>query len=58
MHDFQFFDPEQDVAVVHKRLPHWSQPGTIAFITWRTGDSLPKELLKQLAGFDTGNRMR
>jgi REP-associated tyrosine transposase len=49
MQEFQFFDPKQDVAVAYKRLPHWAQAGTIAFITWRTADSLPNEVLKRLA---------
>ncbi len=26
---------------MERRLPHWSQCGTIAFITWRTWDSMP-----------------
>ena len=37
----QVFDPQQDVQVVIRSLPHWSQTGTISFITWRTGDSIP-----------------
>jgi type I restriction enzyme R subunit len=49
MQEFQFFDPKQDVAIVYKRQPHWAQAGTIAFITWRTADSLPNEVLKRLA---------
>jgi REP element-mobilizing transposase RayT len=41
----QVFDPTAEVTVVDRRLPHWSQPGAIAFITWRTADSLPAEIL-------------
>jgi type I restriction enzyme R subunit len=41
----QVFDPSQEVAVVDRRLPHWSQAGTISFITWRTFDSLPKNVI-------------
>jgi hypothetical protein len=37
---FCLFDDEADVAVVQRKLPHWSQPGTVAFITWRTLDSM------------------
>jgi type I restriction enzyme R subunit len=28
-------------------LPHWSQAGTISFITWRTWDSIPESVLNQ-----------
>jgi REP element-mobilizing transposase RayT len=37
----QLFDPDQDFHVLEqRRLPHWSQAGTMAFITWRTCDSI------------------
>jgi type I restriction enzyme R subunit len=42
------FDPTQGVTVVDRRLPHWSQAGAISFITWRTFDSLPKEVIERL----------
>jgi hypothetical protein len=42
----QVFDPTQEYAVIERRLPHWSQPGTICFITWRTWDSIPESVLK------------
>jgi putative transposase len=41
MNTFQFFDPNQEIAVAYKNLPHWAQTGTLCFITWRTADSLP-----------------
>lgn len=41
----QVFDPEQDVTIVERRLPHWSQAGTICFITWRTWDSMPEKVI-------------
>jgi type I restriction enzyme R subunit len=41
------FDPDQEVGVILRRLPHWSQPGTITFITWRTWDSLPERVIRQ-----------
>jgi REP element-mobilizing transposase RayT len=41
----QLFDSDADVYIVERRLPHWSQPGTVAFITWRTADSMPKAVL-------------
>src|SRR5262245_28511437 len=43
---FRFFDPQEDRLVVERRLPHWSQPGTLGFLTWRTWDSLPLEVLE------------
>jgi putative transposase len=42
----QIFDPRQDYAVTERRLPHWSQAGTISFLTWRTWDSLPARALQ------------
>ncbi len=49
MEDFQFFDPKQEHTIVWKALPHWTQVGTVCFITWRTSDSLPKGVLSKLA---------
>ncbi len=41
-----FFDPDAPVAVTQRnKLPHWTQPGVITFVTWRTCDSLPKTVL-------------
>jgi putative transposase len=42
----QVFDPKQPYAVIERRLPHWVQPGTICFITFRTWDSIPERVLK------------
>lgn len=44
---FHLFDHEADVAIVERKLPHWSQPGTVAFITWRTLDSMPAKVVQQ-----------
>jgi type I restriction enzyme R subunit len=41
----QVFDPKQDVAIVERRLPHWSQAGTVCFITWRAWDSMPEKVI-------------
>ncbi len=46
--DLQFFDRNRDYSVVYRRLPHWAQTGTACFITWRTADSLPQSLVRQL----------
>jgi putative transposase len=42
----QVFDPTQEYSAIERHLPHWSQPGTICFITWRTWDSIPAPVLK------------
>src|SRR5919109_2375740 len=42
---FRFFERDADFTIVERRLPHWSQAGTISFITWRTWDSIPKSVL-------------
>ncbi len=46
----QVFDPQQDYAVIHRRLPHSAQAGTICFITWRTWDSIPEPVLQTWLG--------
>ena len=43
--DLHFFDPRAEYAVIERRLPHWTQPGVVCFITWRTSDSIPKKVL-------------
>ena len=47
---FHLFDPEADVQIVERRLPHWSQAGAVCFLTWRTIDSLPKDVLDRWFG--------
>ena len=47
MSELQFFDPKANVAVIERKLPHWAQAGTVCFITWRTDDSLPKEVVQR-----------
>jgi REP element-mobilizing transposase RayT len=44
---FHLFDPEAEFNVIQRRLPHWEQPGAVYFMTWRTKDSLPKEVLER-----------
>ncbi|HVX60322.1 MAG TPA: transposase [Pirellulales bacterium] len=44
---FHLFDRQSGVAVLERRLPHWSQPGAVAFITWRTLDSMPAAVVEQ-----------
>jgi type I restriction enzyme R subunit len=43
----ELFDPKADL-LIHERLrPHWSQAGAIVFVTFRTVDSIPKEVLQR-----------
>jgi putative transposase len=42
----RFFTPRDEVLITQRKLPHWGQQGTVVFITWRTVDSLPKEVLE------------
>ena len=41
----QTFDPREEYSVVQRRLPHWLQAGAVAFITWRTWDSMPAKVI-------------
>jgi putative transposase len=43
---FEFFDPKLDVRINVGHLPHWFQPGTTYFITFRTADSLPADVFQ------------
>jgi REP element-mobilizing transposase RayT len=44
---FRFFDPGGEVAITARRLPHWAQAGTLCFLTWRTWDSIPADVLDE-----------
>jgi putative transposase len=40
------FDRNDEFTIIERSsLPHWTQAGTLCFITWRTWDSLPKSVL-------------
>lgn len=41
---FELFNPGGDLRITHGNLPHWYQPGATYFVTFRTADSLPKEV--------------
>ncbi|HEY1123352.1 MAG TPA: hypothetical protein VGE67_17185, partial [Haloferula sp.] len=42
--DFRFYNPSSLVSVTKGHLPHWDQAGATYFITWRTADSIPKNV--------------
>jgi len=41
---FELFNPDGELRITFGNLPHWYQPGATYFITFRTADSLPKEV--------------
>jgi type I restriction enzyme R subunit len=41
----KFFDPNDDLLITQRGLPHWAQDGCVVFITWRMNDSLPGHVL-------------
>ena len=42
---FRSFDPDAELEITSRNLPHWFQVGAAMFVTFRTADSLPKEVL-------------
>ena len=42
---FELFDADMDLRITEGRLPHWFQPGVTYFITWRCGNSDPRNVL-------------
>lgn len=44
----RFFDPEANLEIYRRRLPHWRQAGVTYFVTFRLIDSLPKQKLAAL----------
>jgi REP element-mobilizing transposase RayT len=44
---FGLFDPQAEVEQSQRFLPHWFQPGVATFITFRTADSLPRDVLER-----------
>ena len=43
----RFLNEGKDVAKTTNRLPHWQQENAAYFVTYRLGDSVPVELLKE-----------
>jgi hypothetical protein len=42
---FNFFDPDEEVHITRRHLPHWEQSVRTYFITFRTDDSIPADVL-------------
>jgi putative transposase len=43
--EIQYFDPRAAIRATANRLPHWEQDERTYFITFRTADSLPAEIV-------------
>ncbi len=41
------FDPDAELAISERHLPHWDQVGALTFVTFRTADSMPRSVLAQ-----------
>lgn len=41
------FDPQAELFIHEHCRPHWSQAGTIVFLTFRTHDSIPREVVER-----------
>jgi putative transposase len=44
--EFNFFDPVAPVSSTSRFLPHWQQETVTYFLTFRTADSIPKEVIR------------
>jgi carbamoylphosphate synthase large subunit/REP element-mobilizing transposase RayT len=44
---FKAFDPRGPLKQTRRHLPHWEQPGASYFVSFRLGDSVPDEVLRQ-----------
>ena len=42
---FGSFDPKAEVEITERNLPHWFQPGAAMFLTFRTADSMPRDVI-------------
>jgi len=43
----ELFDPNAEVLVHEHWRPHWAQCGVIVFVTFRTADSIPREVIER-----------
>jgi putative transposase len=43
----EFFDPAGELRVYEHYRPHWSQAGAVVFLTFRTHDSIPREVIER-----------
>jgi REP element-mobilizing transposase RayT len=45
---FNTFDRGREIEIRERNLPHWFQPGSAIFVTFRTADSLPKDVVLKM----------
>ena len=43
----EFLDPSEDIQKHGTNLPHWQQSDAMQFVTFRLGDAMPQEKLRQ-----------
>jgi type I restriction enzyme R subunit len=43
----ELFDPNREWLIFEHCRPHWSQAGAVVFITFRTHDSIPREVVER-----------
>ena len=43
----EVFDPKAELLIHDRLRPHWGQSGAIVFVTFRTRDSIPNEVLSR-----------
>lgn len=43
----ELFDPKAELFIYEHCRPHWSQAGSVVFITFRTYDSIPRKVLER-----------
>jgi type I restriction enzyme R subunit len=41
------FDPRAELLIHEHCRPHWSQAGAVVFVTFRTSDSIPREVIER-----------
>lgn len=41
----ELFDPKAELLIQERLRPHWAQSGAVVFVTFRTADSIPKEVV-------------
>lgn len=41
------FDPNAELVISEHCRPHWSQAGAVVFVTFRTHDSIPREVIER-----------
>ena len=45
--EWNFYDSNAEAAVSRRDLPHIDMPGTVTFVTFRLGDSMPASIVQQ-----------